>query len=79
MHEHGQDQAHGDHSKEKTMPREVARSIIGTERETGNDTSKVSEADMHGNTDGSLRCSSNIVPVPSDAHRNVGIDSLTYP
>ena len=79
MHEYAQEQAHGDRSNEETMAREVARSVLGTERKTGNDTPKVSKADMHGNTDGSLRCSSNIVPVPSDTHWDVGIDSLTSP
>ena len=58
------------------MAREVPRSIFSTEREAGNNTSKVTEADVHSNTNSSLGSAANVVSVPCDTQRNVGVNPV---
>jgi len=78
MHEHTQTHAHGDRSNKETMAREVPRSIFATEREASNNTSEVTEADVHGNTNSSLGSTADVVPVPCNTQRNVGVNSVSH-
>ena len=74
-HEDAQHQAHRDRSDQETVSGQVAGSIFGTERETSDDTSEVTEPDMHGNANSAFGGASNVVSVPGDSHRNVGVNS----
>ena len=66
MHEDAQGQGHGDHSDKEAMAGEIPRSISGTEGEASNDTTKVTEADVHSDPDCSFGSATNVVSVPCD-------------
>ena len=74
-HEDTEDSRHGSGAKESTVTRSVVRSIILSEDETRDGTSKVTESDVHGNTDTSLERATDVVTVPGDTLGNVGVDT----
>jgi len=58
------------------MAREVPRSILATEREASNNTSEVTEADMHSNTNSTFGSTTNVVSVPCNTQRYVRVNSV---
>lgn len=76
MHEDAQAQGHGDHSDKEAMTGEIPRCISGTEGKARNNTTKVAKADVHSNPNCSLGSATNVVSVPGDTQRNVGINSI---
>jgi len=56
------------------MSGEVPWSIHGTEGETGNDTTEITETNMHGDTDSSFGSSTDVVTIPGNSHGNIGVD-----
>ena len=75
VHEYTQNHAHGDRSDEESMSGEVTWRILSTEGKASNNTAKVTETDVHGNTDSPLSGSTNIISVPGDSHGNIRVDS----
>ena len=75
VHEQREEEAHGDGSDEETVAMEVARGILGTEGETRNDTSQITESNMHSNTDSSFGGATNVIPVPGNSHGDIGVDA----
>lgn len=75
VHEDREDQRHDDEAKEDTVTAVVVRSILGKVDETGDDTTEIAEADVHSNTDTTLDGATNVVTVPGDTLRDVGVDT----
>lgn len=57
------------------MTGEISRRVSGSVRESSDSTSKVTEADVHGNSNTTFGGSANVVTVPGNTHRYVGVNS----
>ena len=75
MHEQREHEAHADHANEQTVAGEVARGILGTEGETGDNTSKVTKSNMHSDTDSTFGRTADVVSVPGNSHGDIGINT----
>jgi hypothetical protein len=74
-HEDGESTAHRRRREQDEMTGSVARGFDGAEDESRNGTAKITKADMHGNTNSSLQRSTNVVAVPGNTLRHVGVDA----
>jgi hypothetical protein len=52
---------------------EITRTVAREEEVSGDGATKVAEADMHGYTDGSLEGAADVVPIPGNTLRYIGI------
>lgn len=74
-HEDAEDAGHGGCSDKSPVARSVVGSIVLAVNEAGDSTTEVTEADVHGNTDTALEGTSDVVAVPGDTLRDVGVDT----
>jgi hypothetical protein len=74
-HDDGEDKGHDMQSEQGAEARIVPRLIAGEEEIRRHGSAEVAEADVHGNTDTTLERAANVVAVPSDTLRDVGVDT----
>jgi len=76
-HEDAEDAAHGGCGDQSPVTASVVGSVILAVNEAGDGTTEVTEADVHGNTDTALKGTSDVVAVPGDTLRDVGVDTTS--
>src|SRR5690606_5937791 len=76
-HEAAKEKRHGSSSNESSVSWKVLWLINHAVSETRNNTTQVTEADVHSNTDTTLGRPSNVVSVPSNTHWDVGVDTAS--
>ena len=74
-HEDAEDAGHGGCSNKSPVASSVVGGVILAVDETRDGTTEVTEADVHGNTDTALEGTSDVVAVPGDTLRDVGVDT----
>jgi len=76
-HEDLEDQTHAQHANENEVAVVELWCILLEVDERSEDTTEVTETDVHSNTDTTLGGATNIVTVPGNTLRNVGVDTAS--
>lgn len=74
-HEDAENAAHGSSGDQSPVTGAVVGGIILAVDEARDGTTKVTEADVHGNTNTTLERTTNVVAVPGDTLGNIGVDT----
>jgi hypothetical protein len=74
-HNRTQRTRHRQHPNEHSIPLVEPRPLLRLEQESGDTAAEVTAADVHGDADTALGAAADVVPVPGDSRRDVGVDA----